>query len=46
MMKVYIIAAYEQIIEAVSDIDRFLKKEILNYHYPKMIIKMHNTLNL
>ena len=41
----YIIAAYEQIIEAVSDIDDFLKKEFLNYHYPKMIIKMHNTLN-
>ena len=41
----YIIAAYEQIIEAVSDIDDSLKKEFLNYHYPKMIIKMHNTLN-
>ena len=41
----YIIAAYEQIKEAVSDIDDFLKKEFLNYHYPKMIIKMHNTLN-
>ena len=41
----YIIAAYEQIIEAVSDIDDSLKEEFLNYHYPKMIIKMHNTLN-
>ena len=29
----YMIAAYEQIIEAVSDIDDFLKKEFLNYHY-------------
>lgn len=41
----YIIAAYDQIIEAVSDIDDVLKNEFLNYHYPKMIINEYDSLN-
>ena len=41
----YLITAYEQVMGAVSDINETLKNKFLAYHYPKMIIKKHNSLN-